>query len=120
MRHGDWKAHFVVREHGWAGPKDELNAPLLFNLRRDPYERSELTSNTYYDWMIDRVYLLVPAQQYVGNFLQTFKKHFAAPTLFVNGLGPSESTLAAQFFADHQKLFARIVPHINSHRCNNF
>ena len=32
------------------------------------------TSNNYYDWMIDRVFLLVPAQAYVANFLETFKE----------------------------------------------
>jgi arylsulfatase len=46
----------------------------MFNLRRDPYERSYRTSNTYYDWVIDRVFFLVPAQQYVGKFLATFKE----------------------------------------------
>ncbi len=46
----------------------------MFNLRRDPYERAIETSNTYYDWMIDRVFLLVPAQQYVGAFLATFQE----------------------------------------------
>jgi arylsulfatase A-like enzyme len=40
----------------------------------DPYERAQITSNTYYDWLIDRAYLLVPAQDYVGQFLSTFKK----------------------------------------------
>jgi arylsulfatase len=49
--------------------------PLIFNLRRDPYERSQKTSNTYYDWLLDRAYLLVPAQAYVGNFLATFKDY---------------------------------------------
>jgi len=48
--------------------------PLIFNLRRDPYERAQLTSNTYYDWLIDRVFLIVPAQAYVGKFLDTFKE----------------------------------------------
>lgn len=38
IRYRDWKAHFVVQHHGWAGPKDELNVPLLFYLRRAPYE----------------------------------------------------------------------------------
>jgi arylsulfatase len=52
-----------------------LRIPLIFNLRRDPYERSEITSNTYYDWLLDRAYLLVPAQDYVGDFLSTFKKY---------------------------------------------
>ena len=47
--------------------------PKIFNLRRDPYERADITSNTYYDWMISRAYVLVPAQAYVGKFLETFK-----------------------------------------------
>jgi arylsulfatase len=49
--------------------------PLIENLRRDPYERAEITSNTYYDWLLDRAYLLVPAQAYVGQFLATFKDY---------------------------------------------
>jgi len=48
--------------------------PLIFNLRRDPYERAYFTSNTYYDWLIDHAFMLVPAQSYVGNFLGTFKE----------------------------------------------
>ena len=59
----------------WAGPFIPLRLPLMFNLRRDPYERAQITSNTYYDWLIDRAYLLVPAQDYVGQFLATFKEY---------------------------------------------
>ena len=59
----------------WAEPFVPLRLPLIFNLRRDPYERSQLTSNTYYDWLIDRAYLLVPAQDYVAQFLTTFKEY---------------------------------------------
>jgi arylsulfatase len=40
----------------------------------DPYERADVTSNTYWDWYINHVYLLVPAQTYVGQFLGTFKE----------------------------------------------
>ncbi|MDG2898174.1 arylsulfatase, partial [Vibrio parahaemolyticus] len=40
----------------------------------DPYEVADITSNTYYDWMLDRAYMLVPAQAYVGRFLETFKE----------------------------------------------
>jgi hypothetical protein len=58
----------------WANPFTPLRVPLIFNLRRDPYERSQVTSNTYYDWMLDRAFLLVPAQAYVGKFLATFKE----------------------------------------------
>ncbi len=49
--------------------------PLIIHLRRDPYERGMKTSNTYLDWLIDRAYLLVPAQAYVGQFLATFKDY---------------------------------------------
>jgi arylsulfatase len=49
--------------------------PLIFNLRRDPYERAEITSNTYYDWLIDRAFLLVPAQAFAAKFLGTFKEY---------------------------------------------
>ncbi|ESQ15643.1 MAG: hypothetical protein N838_28725, partial [Thiohalocapsa sp. PB-PSB1] len=58
----------------WMEPFTPLRVPLIENLRRDPYERAEITSNTYYDWVLDRAYLLVPAQTYVGQFLQTFQE----------------------------------------------
>ena len=38
-----------------------------------PYERADITSNTYYDWLLDHAFQLVPAQAYVGQFLMTFK-----------------------------------------------
>ena len=59
----------------WAEPFVPLRVPLIFNLRRDPFERAQKTSNTYFDWLIDRIYLLVPAQTYVGGFLATFKDY---------------------------------------------
>ena len=48
--------------------------PFIYNLRRDPYERATITSNSYYEWLLDRAYLLVPAQAYVGQFLATFQE----------------------------------------------
>jgi len=80
LRYGPWKLVFMEqRAQGtlrtWAEPFTPLRLPLMFNLRRDPYERAQLTSNTYYDWLIDRAYLLVPAQAYVGQFLATFKEY---------------------------------------------
>jgi arylsulfatase len=47
---------------------------MMFNLRTDPFERADFTSNTYYDWMIDHAFLVIPAQQLVGKFLATFKE----------------------------------------------
>ncbi len=79
LRYDDWKLIFMEQRveatfQAWAEPFVPLRVPLIFNLRRDPYERAQLTSNTYYDWLIDRAYLLVPAQTYVGRFLQTFRE----------------------------------------------
>jgi arylsulfatase len=59
----------------WLEPFVTLRAPKIFNLRTDPYERADITSNTYYDWWMDHVFLLVPAQAYVGQFLATFKDY---------------------------------------------
>ena len=52
-----------------------LRPPKMFNLRTDPYERADITSNTYYDWLIDHAYLVVPSQAYVANFLTSFKEY---------------------------------------------
>jgi arylsulfatase len=57
----------------WAEPFTPLRVPLMFNLRTDPYEFAQITSNTYYDYLLDHAYLLVPAQAYVAKFLMTFK-----------------------------------------------
>ena len=80
LRYNDWKLIFMEqRVQGtlkvWSEPFIPLRIPLIFNLRRDPYERAQITSNTYYDWLIDRAYLLVPAQNYVGQFLGTFQEY---------------------------------------------
>jgi len=80
LRYGDWKLIFLEQRvekslQIWAEPFVELRLPLIVNLRRDPYERGMQTSNTYWDWLIDRAYLLVPAQTYVGKFLSTFQEY---------------------------------------------
>ena len=41
----------------------------------DPYERAEITSNTYYDWLLDHAFLLVPAQDYVGTVLDDLQDY---------------------------------------------
>ncbi len=78
LRYDNWKFVFLEQQavgtlRIWANPFTPLRVPKIFNLRTDPYERADITSNTYYDWMIDHVFLLVPAQAYVGEFLATFK-----------------------------------------------
>jgi len=59
----------------WAEPLVGLRVPKMFNLRTDPYERADVTSNTYYDWTIDHLFVLTPVQDYVGQFLMTFKEY---------------------------------------------
>ena len=79
LRYNDWKAIFLEHRYpqtlrAWAEPWTPLRIPLLFNLRRDPYERSNVTSNTYYDWYLDRAFVLLPAAEYIGKFLATFEE----------------------------------------------
>jgi len=80
LRYNDWKVLFMKQEAEgtfkvWANPFTPLRTPELYNLRRDPYERASITSNTYYDWVLDRAYMFVPAQAYVAKFLETFKEY---------------------------------------------
>jgi arylsulfatase len=80
LRYKDWKLIFMEQRveatlQAWAEPFVPLRVPLIFNLRRDPYERAQLTSNTYYDWLLDHAFLLVPAQAFVGKFLSTFREY---------------------------------------------
>jgi arylsulfatase len=79
IRYEDWKMIFLEQKEyntlrAWMEPWTPLRVPLIGNLRRDPYERAHVTSNTYLDWLLDRAFLLVPAQAYVGEFLKTFQE----------------------------------------------
>jgi arylsulfatase len=79
LRYDNWKLVFAEqRMQGtvqiWAEPFVFLRFPKLFNLRTDPFERADITSNTYWDWMIDRVYMLYAGQSIVSKFLATFKE----------------------------------------------
>jgi len=80
LRYNDWKLIFMEQKSPgtlrvWMEPFVPLRVPLMFNLRRDPFERAEITSNTYYDWLIDHAYMMVPAQAYVAQFLETFREY---------------------------------------------
>ena len=77
LRFDNWKIVFMEQRcpgtmEVWAEPFTELRLPKVFNLRTDPYERADITSNTYWDWVFDHAFLLIPAQDYVGQMLQTF------------------------------------------------
>jgi arylsulfatase len=79
LRYDNWKFVFMEQRvpgtlRIWAEPFVSLRVPKIFNLRTDPFERADITSNTYYDWLMDHVFLLVPAQEYVARFLASFKE----------------------------------------------
>lgn len=79
LRYDHWKVVFMEQRMAgtlaiWLEPFVRLRAPKLYNLRTDPYERADITSNTYYDWYLNHVFLMLPAQTYVGKFLATFKE----------------------------------------------
>jgi arylsulfatase len=58
----------------WAEPFVALRVPKLFNLRTDPFERADFTSNTYWDWFVDNDYLALAATALVTQFLATFEE----------------------------------------------
>ncbi|HEV7734250.1 MAG TPA: arylsulfatase [Candidatus Binatia bacterium] len=80
VRYQNWKFVFCEqRVEGtlrvWAEPFTCLRMPKILNLRMDPFERADITSNTYYDWSIHHAFMVVPVQQFVGGFIATFKDY---------------------------------------------
>jgi arylsulfatase len=74
MRFDNWKIVFLEQRatgtlNIWAEPYTHLRVPKFFNLRTDPYERADITSNTYYDWLLDHAWLAVPAQAFAAQML---------------------------------------------------
>ncbi len=77
LRYDNWKIVFAEqRVQGtiqiWMEPFVFLRVPKIFNLRTDPFERADITSNTYFDWMIDHAYITYAAQYLIRQFLDTF------------------------------------------------
>src|SRR5262249_13564535 len=78
LRYDNWKMVFLEQRapgtlRVWSEPFTSLRVPKMFNLRTDPYERADITSNTYYDWLLDHAFLVVPAHAYVAKLLTTAK-----------------------------------------------
>jgi arylsulfatase len=79
VRFDNWKLVFLEQRAAgtlrvWAEPFTHLRVPKIFNLRTDPYERADITSNTYYDWILDHAWVCVPMQAFVLGMLQTFQQ----------------------------------------------
>ncbi|WP_068830835.1 arylsulfatase [Pseudomonas sp. BMS12] len=78
-RYNDWKVVFLENRgqafEVWREPFTELRVPLLFNLRRDPFEKAQHNANTYNDWFLDHAFIIVPIQGLAAHFLQTMKDY---------------------------------------------
>ena len=78
LRIGDWKLVLMEQRAKqlmcWFEPFVKLRAPKMFNLRRDPFERADENSNTYWDWVISHAYLLYEMQALVAQQIQAFKQ----------------------------------------------
>lgn len=79
MRYDAWKVVFLENRgeafEVWREPFVELRLPLIFNLRRDPFERAQHNANVYNDWFLDRAFVLVPIQGLAAKFLQSMKEY---------------------------------------------
>jgi len=78
LRYDNWKVVFLEQRcqgtlQVWAEPFTRLRVPKLFNLRTDPYEYADITSNTYYDWLLHNDYFIFSAQIITAKFVETFK-----------------------------------------------
>jgi len=79
IRYNDWKAVFAEQRARtlalWAEPFIPLRIPKMFNLRRDPFERADRNSNTYWDWVIDHAFIIYGMQALAAKALQTLKEY---------------------------------------------
>jgi len=106
LRYDNWKLVFMEQRvtgtlQVWFEPFVPLRAPKLFNLRTDPFERADTTSNTYWDWFIDRAFVAVPVQHIVADFLGTFLEYpprMKAPSFTIDQV---QAKLEAAIAAGH-------------------
>ena len=79
LRYDNWKVVFMEQRcHGtmqvWAEPFTRLRLPKVYNLRTDPYEFADVTSNSYYEWFLYHAYILYGAWALADKFAATFKE----------------------------------------------
>jgi arylsulfatase len=76
LRYDDWKVSFkTVKGNLFNGQVETTQAPIVTNLRQDPWERYQDESLNYGKWWGEKLWTMVPAVQIVGGFLQTFKEY---------------------------------------------
>ena len=78
VRVGDWKFNLALQRANklevWAEPFVKLRLPHIMNLRRDPFERADFNSNTYFDWMFDHIPQMYLMQEVVAQQIEDFVK----------------------------------------------
>ena len=80
LRHGDWKLTFEEQRckgtlQNWAEPFTKLRLPHMYSLRRDPFERADFNSSSYWEWMVDHAFLLYGAQAIVAAQIENYVKY---------------------------------------------
>jgi len=104
-RYDDWKVVFLENRGQafgvWREPFIELRVPLLFNLRRDPFEKAQHNANVYNDWFLDRAFVIVPIQGLAAQFLQTMKDYPPSQTPGSFNLSVIEAKLRAGMSGAH-------------------
>jgi arylsulfatase len=99
LRYQDWKSVFLENRGQafgvWREPFVELRVPLLFNLRRDPFERAQHNANVYDDWLLDRVFVLAPLNAIAGKFLLSMKDYPPSATPGSFNLANIQKTIEA-------------------------
>lgn len=116
-RTGDYK--FVYAEQRlagtlgvWAEPFTKLRLAKMFNLYQDPYERADITSNTYWDWIMNHVGSIYGAMDEVVTFAKTFKEYpprsfppsFVPTTIFEEEMNMLKATRAKAEATSAQKI----------------
>jgi len=78
LRYNNWKVSFLRQDHHgmevWTQPVTELRAPLICNLKMDPFERAERDGNGYNDWYIHHMFVFAPAAGYVAQWMTSFRE----------------------------------------------
>ena len=79
LRFENWKLVFLEQRapgtlRVWAEPFTPLRVPKVYDLRADPFERADITSNTYYEWFLEQGYIAFAGSAITEQFLQTFKE----------------------------------------------
>jgi len=77
LRYNNWKISFLKQNaegfHVWTQPFEQLRAPMIANLRTDPFERAEYEGMDYQRWFLEHMFAIAPAAGYVGQWLQSFR-----------------------------------------------